>query len=1289
MATLILQTAGAAAGTALGGPIGGIIGSALGAAAGSGIDGALFGGGSGPRVVEGPRLTEVAGLTSTEGDPIPRLYGRARLGGTLIWATRPLEVANTSVERAGTAAKGGGGQKTVRTAYAYSVDLAIGLCEGPVAQVRRIWADGRELDLTTLTYRLHRGGADQAPDPLIVAKEGTAPAYRGLAYIVFERLGLAEFGNRVPQFAFEVVRPVAGLAERVRAVCLIPGSTEFGLDPAPVTEAAGYGATRPANRFQLQGVTDVIASLDALQALCPNLRRVSVVASWFGDDLRAGHCTVAPKVDNATKVTTGDAWRVAGLPRAQAGLVSTTPDGHPAYGGTPSDAGLTRLVSELHRRGLGVVLYPFLMMDVARGNTLPDPRDPQARGQPSYPWRGRITCDPAPGLPGSPDGTAIAAAQVAAFFAAYRTLVLHYADLAAGWAVPLAGFIVGSECVGLTRVRGAGDTYPAVDGFRALAHAVRDRLGVGVPLVYAADWTEYGAHVRDGGETVRFPLDALFADPAIHAVGIDYYPPITDWRDGPDHADLTQADSPYDRAYLKARLGAGEAFDWYYAGDADRSAQVRTPITDGAQGKPWVFRAKDLVGWWGNPHWERDGGVETRRTAWVPEGKPIWLTEIGVPAVDKGTNGPNVFPDPKSAESASPPFSNGTRDDLIQARGLTAILERFDPEAPGFVPAHNPVSATYGGPMVPPDSVFVWCWDARPYPAFPDFDTVWADAGNWSVGHWITGRIEGLELDRLVAAILADCGVAVPARITGAAQLDGYVIDRPLSARAALEPLARLYGLDVSAVAGTLTVRGPRSEAPRPVPAGDLVAASDAAPLALVRAEESELPRSLEVTVTDAEGGAYRRITAAASRPTGARRREVRFEAAVVTRRAQGEALAEAMLDADLAARDTAAFSLSPRRIDLEPGDLLRLPGEAAPHRIVRIADGPAGRRIETRAVPRHGRAARTGERPDTAPRRTPPALAGPPFAAILDLPLDAGDPTPLQVLAVRAEPWPGEIAVWRAEDDGPLALHTLVDHPACLGQTLTPLPPGPLWRFDRAARLDVRLGVAGGLAAVSDAAALAGVNRFALVGAEGAVEIVAAAGVTLTGPDTYRLTRLLRGLGGSEGAASRTLPPGSLIVRLDEALVPLVARLDEVGRPFRYRIGPATRDPADPLFVERVATAGVAPYRPLAPVHLRARREGQGIRLTWTRRVRRDGDAWEPTDVPPDPLVQGYRIDIHGPGGTVLRSLEATGPSLLYADEAADFGAPQTALDAGVVPLGTLTGPAPALRARVPIRAA
>ena len=92
MATLLLSTVGSAVGSALGGPIGGAIGRVLGAAAGALVDRALVDRDS-PRLVEGPRLNELDGLASTEGAAIPRVYGRARIGGQLIWATRFEEVA--------------------------------------------------------------------------------------------------------------------------------------------------------------------------------------------------------------------------------------------------------------------------------------------------------------------------------------------------------------------------------------------------------------------------------------------------------------------------------------------------------------------------------------------------------------------------------------------------------------------------------------------------------------------------------------------------------------------------------------------------------------------------------------------------------------------------------------------------------------------------------------------------------------------------------------------------------------------------------------------------------------------------------------------------------------------------------------------------------------------------------------------------------------------------------------------------------------------------------------------
>ncbi|MCC7483269.1 MAG: glycoside hydrolase TIM-barrel-like domain-containing protein, partial [Hyphomicrobiales bacterium] len=444
---------------------------------------------------------------------------------------------------------------------------------------------------------------------------------------------------------------------------------------------------------------------------------------------------------------------------------------------------------------LKITLYPFLMMDIPAGNALPDPWS-GAAAQPAYPWRGRITCDPAPGIAGSPDGTAAAATQIANFFAGggaggwnYRRMVLHYADLAAS-SGGVDAFLIGSELKALTRVRSAPGVYPAVTALAALASDVKAIVGAGTVVTYGADWTEYGAHVVDpAASEVRFPLDALWASPAIDAVGIDYYAPLADWRDSAGHLDAALAPSIHDRAYLASNLAGGEAYDWYYADEDARAAQDRAPITDGL-GKPWLYRAKDLWNWWSQPHIERVDGVELpAATAWTPSSKPIWLTEVGCPAVDKGANQPNVFPDARSAEGGYPYFSNRQRDDLIQRRYLEALLGAFDPSF-GASETGNPLSPLYGGRMIDASAIHLWTWDARPYPAFPAATDVWSDGPNWQTGHWLTGRLGAAPLDALVGAILDDAGVEGARTDDLRESCDGYVIDRPLSPRAAIDPLA-------------------------------------------------------------------------------------------------------------------------------------------------------------------------------------------------------------------------------------------------------------------------------------------------------------------------------------------------------------------------------------------------------------------------------------------------------------------------------------------------------------------
>ncbi|MGO4525580.1 glycoside hydrolase/phage tail family protein [Microvirga sp. 2MCAF35] len=1273
MATIVLQTVGAAVGGMIGGPIGAMAGRALGGLAGAVIDNALFSGDN-TKYVEGPRLRDIDGLTSTEGAPIPRVYGRARIGGQLIWATRFEEVVNSKTDRSSQGGKGMSGPKTVTTTYSYFANLAVGLCEGRIAFIRRVWADGREIDLSTITMRVHAGSETQGADPLIVAKEGAqnAPAYRGLAYVVFERLPLADFGNRVPQFSFEVVRPIDGLNRMVRAVCLIPGASEFGYDTLPVSQVLDLGKTRPENRHQMQRDTDMAASLDAMQALCPNLKRVSLVVSWFGDDLRAGSCLVEPRVDVKTKTNDGATWSVAGVTRADAKAVSLV-SGSPAYGGTPSDESVKRLIRNLKARGLEVVLYPFVMMDIPAANDLPDPYG--GSGQPPYPWRGRITCHPAPGRSGSPDGTAAAATQVDRWFtnaSGFNRMVLHYANLAEQ-AGGVHGFILGSELVGLTRVRSASGSYPAVTKLKALAGQVRDVLRASTKIVYAADWTEYGAHVLDGGGEVRFPLDPLFASDDIDAVGIDYYPPISDWRDGPNHADLPAARNIYDVDYLRARLGSGEAFDWYYANASERTAQTRRPITDGAYNKPWVFRAKDLVSWWSNGHVERVNGVESGATSWLPQSKPIWLTEIGVPAVDKGPNGPNVFPDPKSSESAYPPFSRGVRDDLVQARTLEAILSRFDPAQRGFLAEYNPVSSSYNGRMVDPNSVFVWAWDARPFPTFPDFDMVWSDGPNWETGHWITGRIEGATLDRLIARILRDYGFADPGAIPVDGFLDGYVIDRPMSVRGAIEPLLRLFGIDAVARGGGLAWQGRGGRAVVHLTKDDFVLGDKEPSLKLTRAQETELPQQVEVGFIEGDTD-YRRASVASRRLSGSSRREARADSAVITRRAEAQRLADVWLQDLWAGREGAEFELSPRRMELEPGDVIAVPTDAGEklHRITRIADGPT-RRVSTRAVE-----PAVFERPGQSlekPVKRPPSVPGKPAVVVLDLPAALGDPPPLQYVAVAADPWPGAMTIWRSGNGTSFTPVRVLDLPAMIGRTKTALMPGPLWRWDPSGVLDVEISF-GALNSIDDEAVLGGRNLFALQGPDGRWEILSAGRAEMIGERTYRLTRFLRGLAGSEPEAGRVVPAGALLVKLDEAVVPLTTSLQDLGGTWRYRIGPSGRDHADPSATEVVVTVGRDALKPFSPVHVSARREAGGIRLEWLRRTRSNGDGWEAIEVPLAEDAERYEIDILR-DNAVVRTLTSAQPSIVYGsvEETADFSGIQSTLSLRIVQISAVAG--------------
>lgn len=208
MAALAFGYAGQALGNAVLPGLGGAIGGALGAFVGGLVDQELFG--EKPnKVIRGSAMQDLRVQGSQYGSVIPLLYGRGRLGGNIIWMRGFEEEIRTEGESGG-GGKGGFGATSTGTetvSYHYYCDVAVALCQGPIDGVSRIWADGNLLQSEQVgDQRVHVGSTTQGRDPLIEAVEGASrtPAYRGLAYIVFERLHITPFGNRLPQLSFEI-----------------------------------------------------------------------------------------------------------------------------------------------------------------------------------------------------------------------------------------------------------------------------------------------------------------------------------------------------------------------------------------------------------------------------------------------------------------------------------------------------------------------------------------------------------------------------------------------------------------------------------------------------------------------------------------------------------------------------------------------------------------------------------------------------------------------------------------------------------------------------------------------------------------------------------------------------------------------------------------------------------------------------------------------------------------------------------------------------------------------------
>lgn len=1179
------------------------------------IDNALFGVPSAPRIT-GPRLADLAVQTSTYGEVIPVIYGHVRVAGNIIWSLPIKETAVTTTTSAG--GKGGGGVSQSQTSFQYSVTLAIAICEGEIDDVLRVWADSKLIDPSAFSnsYRLYKGTEDQEVDPTIEAVEGvgTTPAYRGMAYVVIEDFPLADFGNRIPNFTFEVRRVNALVDEEsseervedmITAMIMIPGSGEFVYDTKIQSKVPGEevdsewvqaGVKERINQHNQASKADALVGLDRLLETCPNLEWVGLVVTWFGDSLDAGDCVILPGVEyEIGAMTEPDEWSSAGFTRDTAHLISFDENDRPVYGGTPNDAGVLRYLTELQSRGIKVMFYPMFFMDVE-----------------NKPWRGRVT--------GSPT-------DVASFFTktnGYNAFITHYANLVKD---KVDAFVIGSELIGLTKVNDGSNNFPAVDELVSLAATVKGIVGSGVKVTYAADWSEY--HHTDGG---WYNLDPLWASANIDMIGIDAYFPLTD-----------EPQQGYDVQKVIDGWTEGEGYDFFYS-DPERTVQA--PLS-----APYAW--KNIEWFWENEHVNPDAST----TAWVPESKPIWFTEYGFPSVDGATNQPNVFYDPNSSESFFPYHSRGRVDFRAQRTGLTGTELKWKDST-----------------MI--TEKFVWTWDARPFPFWPDLLNIWSDGILWKTGHWVQGKLGLSTLATIVADISKRCGLEESdmdvTRLTDV--VEGYVLNRQTTGRAAIEQLQQGYFFDAVESDNLIKFvpRGGVSTAS--IAESEVISAKDGDLLNITRMQDLVLPKKVDVTYIN-RSFAYQVGNQHSQRQTVQSQEQQTINLPIVLPDQMAKNIADVTLFNAWMERTRYHFSTTSRYMALEPTDVVSVTVGNVTHtmRITDMAVGAPGV-VEIQAVAEDVSVYDFYNAPGESTTGTTLVNSVPQTRLeILDipaLPTDVEGQGAIRFAAAGLEEgWKGSV-IHRSDDAGTsYQAIANIGEAAAIGNSNTALADGSPHVFDRVSSVIVSL-IQGELESVTESAVLNGANLAKL-----GDELFQFTTATLVAPGKYSLSGLLRGRLGTEYATSGH-SAGEAFTLIDSRLSKLVMPNSLIGLSRHYKpvsIGATLGSTTEQTFTYQGNT-----LKPYAPVHVTATRDGSdNITLNWVRRTRVGGDWRDGVDVPLGEASERYDVEILDSGAVVRTFSNVTSQQQAYsaAEQTSDFGSPQSSVDVKIYQRSEIVG--------------
>jgi hypothetical protein len=539
-----------------------------------------------------------------------------------------------------------------------------------------------------------------------------------------------------------------------------------------------------------------------------------------------------------------------------------------------------------------------------------------------------------------------------------------------------------------------------------------------------------------------------------------------------------------------------------------------------------------------------------------------------------------------------------------------------------------------------------------------------------------------------VAAVVQDIGRRVGVNdisVTGLTdELRGLVIARSVQASGVFAPLAVAYNFDLAEQAGQVRCVKRGAGMKGVIPVGDMGAVEGAdnttEPARFKTVTGLEMPKEVSLTHLDPALD-YQINSQRAFKDVGNAANILSVELPLTIGVDEARRIADRTLWEAWTARRSVDFSVTDKWVRRSSGDVVGVvvDGQTLPYKIVRISRGDNG--INTISAQRDDPEVYTSDAVGTDGNLPSNVVKFPGVTrlVLMDMPIvnDGGDDTGFYWVVT------GENSGWRGADvrrsiDGGSTYSSMskVGVRSVIGDVAVALPTGPTAFWDRGNSLTVVLDYpAATLESMSEELIIAGYNAAWLGPANGqGGEIIQFATATLTAPNTYQLSNLLRGRLGTE--ANTTHGANEVFVLL---------RSTTLGR---SEFGPADWyysrlfKPVSVLTNE-VDTAAQAftnngvGKMPKSPVHVAGVRDGSNnVTFSWVRRTRLQAPGLGLGPVPLGEASEAYHIDIYS-GASVVRTISATTPTASYtaAEQTADGLTPGNPITLRVYQLSDVRG--------------